>query len=547
MNRDEATDRGKLKTSVSVVITTYNHALFLADAIASVLAQTRRADEIIVVDDGSTDNPLGVVARHPEIKLVRQENRGLAAARNRGLAAANSDAIAFLDADDRLLPNALESGLACLANKPGFGLAYGGYRCTDTNWRPIGRDNYVPVKDAYADFLRGNLIGMHATVLYSRKRLMEIGGFDPRLRRCEDYDVYLRMAQSHPITSHPHIIAEYRFHGSNMSANPREMLWWALKVLDRQKQVALTRHGGAEAWRAGRRSWREYYGELSLISAQEAWSRGERKASAREFIGSVLTSPQYAKQEVMKAAKEYMRKIMPLRILRALRYLRSKPSTPLLGKVKFGDLDRSAPIDDDFGYGRGTPVDRYYIAEFLRRHAEDILGRVLEVGDDELSRRFGGGRITHQDILHIRPGNLRSTIVGDLAVPGVLPAATFDCIILTQTLHLIYDMASAVRQMHRALKPNGVVLLTVPGISRIDRGEWRESWYWSLTEYSARRIFADVFGAGQVNVEVHGNVFAAIAFLHGVALEEVPVAKLNITDHAFPVIISVRAQKVLHD
>ena len=211
--------------------------------------------------------------------------------------------------------------------------------------------------------------------------------------------------------------------------------------------------------------------------------------------------------------------------------------------MKFGDLDRSAPIDDDFGYGRGTPVDRYYIAEFLRRYAEDILGRVLEVGDDDLSRRFGGDRITHQDILHVRPGNPRATIVGDLAVPGVLPPATFDCLILTQTLHLIYDMASAVREIHRALKPNGVVLLTVPGISRIDRGEWRESWYWSLTEYSARRMFAEVFGAEQINVEAYGNVFAAIAFLHGVALEEVPPAKLNMADPAFPVIISVRAQK----
>jgi SAM-dependent methyltransferase len=387
---------------------------------------------------------------------------------------------------------------------------------------------------------------MHATVLYARKRLMEIGGFDPSLRRCEDYDVYLRMAQAYPITSHRHTIAEYRFHGSNMSANPREMLRWVLKVLDRQKHLAFARDGGAETWRAGRRSWREYYCEMSLSSAQEGWARGERKTSAREFTGSVLTSPQYVTREVMKAMREYVRKALPPGVVRGLRYLRPKPSAPSFGRVKFGDLGRIAPIDDDFGYGRGTPVDRYYIAEFLRRHAEDILGRVLEVGDDELSRRYGGNRIIHQDILHVHPGNPRATIVGDLAVPGVLPPATFDCIVLTQTLHLIYDITSAVREIHRALKPNGVVLLTVPGISRIDRGEWRKSWYWSLTENSAGRMFADVFGAEQVNVEVHGNVFAAIAFLHGVALEEIRVVKLDIADPAFPVIISVRAQKARH-
>jgi glycosyltransferase involved in cell wall biosynthesis/SAM-dependent methyltransferase len=546
LKRDELTDNRELKTSISVVITTYNHAHFLTDAIDSVLAQTHRADDIIVIDDGSTDNPDRIVERYPGIKFVRQENLGLAAARNKGLNAASSDAIVFLDADDRLLPNALETGLACLASKPESSLVYGGYRCTDTNWSPIGSDNYIPVQDAYVDFLRGNLIGMHATVLYSRKRLLEIGGFDPSLRRCEDYDVYLRMAQAYPMASHANVTAEYRIHGSNMSANPREMLRWALEVLDRQKHLAFTRDGGAEAWRCGRRSWREYYGEMSLIRAQEAWSRGERKTSAREFIGSVLTSPQYVKQEAMKAAREYLRKALPPTVVRGLRYLRSRPSAPSLGRVKFGDLDRSAPIDDNFGYGRGTPIDRYYVAEFLRRHAEDMLGRVLEVGDDDLSRRFGGDRITHQDILHVRPGNPRATIVGDLAVPGVLPPGTFDCLILTQTLHLIYDMASAVREIHRALKPNGVVLLTVPGISRIDRGEWRESWYWSLTEYSARRMFAEVFGAEQVNVEVHGNVFAAIAFLHGLALEEVPPAKLDIADPAFPVIISVRAQKASH-
>jgi SAM-dependent methyltransferase len=104
-------------------------------------------------------------------------------------------------------------------------------------------------------------------------------------------------------------------------------------------------------------------------------------------------------------------------------------------------------------------------------------------------------------------------------------------------------MVSAVREIHRALRPDGVVLLTVPGISPIDRGEWRDSWYWSLTEVSARRLFNNVFGADHVEVETQGNVFAATAFLHGLALEEVPRGKLSTKDFAFPVIVSVRAQK----
>jgi SAM-dependent methyltransferase len=179
----------------------------------------------------------------------------------------------------------------------------------------------------------------------------------------------------------------------------------------------------------------------------------------------------------------------------------------------------------------------------LSRQANDIAGRVLEVGDDEYSRRFGGAKISRQDILHFHSGNPRATIVGDLAKPDVLPPAAFDCLVLTQTLHLIYDMPAAVRAMHRALKPNGVVLLTVPGISRIHRGEWGKDWCWSLTEMSARRMFSDIFGADRVEAETYGNVFAATAFLQGLALEEVPEAKLSMRDPAFPVIVSVRAQK----
>jgi SAM-dependent methyltransferase len=246
---------------------------------------------------------------------------------------------------------------------------------------------------------------------------------------------------------------------------------------------------------------------------------------------------------MIRSARRHLRDLLPPTIVQRIRQIRSGQRAPPFGRVRFGDLSRSAPIDDDFGFGRGTPIDRGYIVEFLSRHAEDIGGRVLEVGDDDYSRRFGGTRITRQDIFHVDLNNPRATIVGDLAKPGVLPPAAFDCLVLTQTLHLVYDTASAVRQMHRALKPKGVVLLTVPGISRIDRGEWRESWCWSLTEASARRMFSDVFGTDQVEVETHGNVFAAVAFLHGLALEEVSPAKLNVRDPAFPVIVSVRAQK----
>ena len=97
--------------------------------------------------------------------------------------------------------------------------------------------------------------------------------------------------------------------------------------------------------------------------------------------------------------------------------------------------------------------------------------------------------------------------------------------------------------MHRALKPGGVLLLTCPGISQVDRGEWGATWFWSITENAAERMFGDVFGAANVAVETRGNVYAAVCFLEGLALEEVEAAKLEVLDASYPVIVTVRARK----
>ncbi len=186
----------------------------------------------------------------------------------------------------------------------------------------------------------------------------------------------------------------------------------------------------------------------------------------------------------------------------------------------------------------GTDIER-----FLERHASEIVGRVLEVGGDEYTRRFGAARVTRIDVLHVRPGNSRATIVGDLTDPSVLPERAFNCIVLTQTLQLIYDVRLAVAALHRALAPGGVVLVTAPGISQIDRGEWGSSWFWSFTPTALERLFAESFGRDEVLVEHHGNVFAATAFLQGLAVEEVETAKLDPIDRSYPVLVAVRARR----
>ncbi len=211
-------------------------------------------------------------------------------------------------------------------------------------------------------------------------------------------------------------------------------------------------------------------------------------------------------------------------------------------RMSIGQIGSSVPLSRDFGLDRGLPVDRHYIESFLADHASDIRGRVLEVGDDSYSRRFGGGRIEEQDILHVHPGNPMATLVGDITDAAVLPSATFDCVILTQTLHLIFDMSAAIAQIHRSLKPGGVALITVPGITPIDRYEWGSSWYWSLTPLALERLLGRVFGPDHVGISAYGNLYSATAFLHGAAFEEVSRAKLAPYDSSYPVIAAARAQ-----
>lgn len=210
--------------------------------------------------------------------------------------------------------------------------------------------------------------------------------------------------------------------------------------------------------------------------------------------------------------------------------------------VDFGVLGTTRPISLNFGWDRGTPIDRYYVENFLALHADDVKGRVLEIADDAYSRRYGGSKITKQDVLHLDVKHPKATLVGDLTQPHVLPDDAFDCIVLTQTLQLIFDLEQAVRRLHAALRPGGVLLMTVPGISQIDRNQWRDYWYWSFTAMSIRKLFERHF-APAMEIKTHGNVLAATAFLQGAALEEVDQAKLDVHDPAYPLVITLWAQK----
>ncbi len=221
---------------------------------------------------------------------------------------------------------------------------------------------------------------------------------------------------------------------------------------------------------------------------------------------------------------------------------------PRRGTVSFGDLRRVTPVSTIFGLDRGRPIDRYYIERFLEAHATDVRGRALELGDATYIQRFGGGRVTRTDVLHVVAGNPQATIVADLTDAPHVPSDTFDCIIFTQSLQMIYDMRSTLATLHRILKPGGVLLLTSAGIAKIGRRLGRDDWgeYWRLTAQSAQALLRDAFPGGEIAVHSYGNVLAAVAFLHGLAQDELEPAELDYVDPDYEVIVAARVRKAMH-
>jgi SAM-dependent methyltransferase len=211
---------------------------------------------------------------------------------------------------------------------------------------------------------------------------------------------------------------------------------------------------------------------------------------------------------------------------------------------------RMAPFSRIYGYDRGTPVDRYYIDQFLGRHRSfagygtgDLRGVAMEVGGDEYARGFGGA-IERVDVLHATADNERATIVGDLATGAGLQESAYDCVICAQTLNAIYDVHGAVRTLQRILKPGGVVFVTVPGIAGAvvpDRHLWGD--FWRFTSGSLRRLFEEHFPAEQIQVEGFGNLVSTTAYLYGLAAEELGPGQLDGHDPSYELLLTVRARK----
>ncbi len=526
---------------ISVVIPCYNHAHYLPEAIESLRQQSFQDFEIIVVDDGSSDNTREVALEYPEVRYVYKENGGLSSARNTGIKESKGDFLVFLDADDWLFRRGLEINVGYLQQNQDLAFVSGAFDAAHVN-ENITKEYVREVnKDHYCRLLEGNYIGMVAAVMF-RRRVFDEVLFDTSLKSCEDYDLYLEIARKYPVFHHTSKIAVYRIHSSNMSANIPRMLNIALEVLGRQKNKLKTA-AEKEAYRKGRAWWKEYYGQL--LYDKLVWNHLPHSGEAA--ITLLKNRPafyfSYIRIKTPKMIKSKIKSFVPDSLKTLLRKGAPANGKASVKPVSMGDMDSLSPFSKYFGYDRGGAIDRYYVENFLQKEAGSIKGRVLEIGDNAYTMSYGKEQVKQSDILHVDERNPDATLYGDISDAPHIPDNTFDCIVLTQTLHLIYNFKEALHTCYRILKPGGTLLLTVPGITPIDHDEWKETWYWSFTDKAMKMLMKETFPAGNIEVNAFGNVNVAAAFLYGMGLPEVSKEKLDHHDEHFQVIVTVKAVK----
>ena len=275
-----------IRDTVSVIIPCYKQAGFLRDAIESVLAQTYPYIEVIVIDDGSPDDTSDVASRYPRVRCIRQENQGLSAARNIGIRESEGEFLVFLDADDRLTPKALESGVQHLRQCPGAAFVAGKHKNFSIDGSPVPTMQRRHIaKDHYLELLRACYIGCPATVMYQRWVFDEIKGFNTSLRVAEDYDLYLRVAQKFAISFHTDVVAEYRKHGDSLSSNHALMSNHIARILQSHlKQVSGNRRY-EEACRTGMKFYQHLYRTTMIVERMQS---AARKQDWREALWNML-------------------------------------------------------------------------------------------------------------------------------------------------------------------------------------------------------------------------------------------------------------------
>jgi len=195
------------------------------------------------------------------------------------------------------------------------------------------------------------------------------------------------------------------------------------------------------------------------------------------------------------------------------------------------------PISRKYGFDRGTPIDRYYIEKFLEENKRFIRGKCLEVRDNEYTKKFGGN-VGRSEVIDIDPKVKSATIHADLADMKKVKSDSFDCLLITHTIGVIYDFDKAVKECHRVLKNGGTLLVTSSSFSPAHD---LKNEYWRFTPASTRKIFGKYFK--KLEVKTFGNVLSGQAFWVGLSQEELTKEELDFNDPNYPCIVTVKAIK----
>jgi glycosyltransferase involved in cell wall biosynthesis len=250
---------------VSIVIPCYKQAHYLPDAIKSALTQTHRPIEVIVVDDGSPDNVVDVVASYSHVSCVRQQNRGRSQARNAGFGASRGEYVVFLDADDRLSPNAIEAHLRCFSTHPEAGFVVGDIDQIASDGSYIYSPRW-PVLEAnfYEELLKVNHVANTIGVMFRRSLFDALGGFARAFEPAEDYEILLRAGRTCQSAHHSTVVAQYRRHIENASRNGALMLRATHRVMETQLPILNGNPRLVAAWHQGDRYWRDRFGPTTI-------------------------------------------------------------------------------------------------------------------------------------------------------------------------------------------------------------------------------------------------------------------------------------------
>jgi glycosyltransferase involved in cell wall biosynthesis len=540
---------------VSVIVPFWNAGAFLEEAIASVTGQTFASWELLLVDDGGDDDSSAIAARYAErfpdrIRCLAHEgraNRGVAASRNLGVCHARGRYIAFLDADDVWLPTKLARQTAILDSEPEAAMVcgpslfwYGWTGRPEDAARDYVKDLRItpaglvrPPTLLVSSLTRGTFVANPSTILIRREALGRTGGFEESflgaVQTFEDDAFLAKLQLRETVFVATECWNKYRRHENSLlsimtdTGKTREAKLFYLRWLQRY----LEQQGVDDP-------------EIRAALDRGFWPyRHPARAAVRDALR--LISVTNVKTLLKATARRTLPPAVQGWVRDRLARRRAVPGRP----VELGGLRRVTPVSRLLGRDRGSPIDRYYIAQFLQANAARIRGHALELDDDGYTRAYGGDRVTRSDVLHVNATNPRATIVADLtSAEHQIPSNRFDTVILTQTLPFIYDIHAVVRTLYRILRPGGTVLATVGGITPISRRDMqRWGHFWSFTTLSARRLFEETFSPADVHVEAFGNVLAATAFLHGLSAEELSASELDYRDPDYEVVIAILAVK----